>query len=143
LSKKAQELANVILKHIYKLAREKSQKIRDEYTKISKEINAEVPNIVKLTKITDFIQTIPQLTEKTEEMIKEMRVLYETLEHFRFSPIDDKAASEDFKLRYAAIGWPKKLHEQIKLREKFLESEKERFREKMEADKKVFAREIE
>ncbi len=138
LSRKSQDIGKSILGYLVKMAKDKTSTISEGFLKISREINKAPQDIEQLSKLRAFMVTIPELTQKYEEGIEELKTYYDILENFRYS-----LSEEEFAQKNEAISWPKQLNEQIIKVDAFLLREKDGFKDRLLTDQKMFAKELE
>jgi dynein heavy chain len=138
LSRKSFDLGKLVLAYLAKIAKEKCTAIHDAFVKISKELNKPPNDIDQLAKLRQFMLTIPEASEQSEASIEEMKQYFEMLEFFKY-----QLSEEEFMNKTETISWPKQITEQVVKVDLFLLKEKESFRDRLLADQKLFAKELE
>lgn len=137
LSDKCNELGHVILDHVLGLAKTKSSKVRESFSKLSRDINRPPATIEQLTELRERMEQVPKTSLEIEQDILQMKELYELLDAFQFDLPED-----DFCNKITSMGWPKKISEQLITNDSYLNKKKDQFREKLLQDQEVFEKEI-
>eukprot|EP01063_Lacrimia_lanifica_P030854 TRINITY_DN4987_c0_g4_i2.p1 TRINITY_DN4987_c0_g4~~TRINITY_DN4987_c0_g4_i2.p1 ORF type:complete len:4157 (+),score=1788.38 TRINITY_DN4987_c0_g4_i2:76-12546(+) len=139
LADKCMKLADLILELIAQNANMKADTICSEYKKIETEVKMPPPfgDIETLVEKKKRFKAIPDETVDLAAEIGKMREYCDTLDKYMYSQ-----ATEDFETKWKAIGWPKRLEEQVEKEDKLLERDREVFLEKMCSEQDDFVKEI-
>ena len=142
MERKHDELKKCVEDLIKDLAKEKAKAIREQFTKISAMMQRPAQTVEALFNTRSFIKKeIPEQVHSPEGLlskIDDMKTFYSILEQFQYQLTD-----EDFRGKWDAIYWPKKLELQIDAVTKRLDAEAEKLHDAMIVEQDTFKKEIE
>eukprot|EP01064_Diplonema_japonicum_P003207 TRINITY_DN1209_c2_g1_i1.p1 TRINITY_DN1209_c2_g1~~TRINITY_DN1209_c2_g1_i1.p1 ORF type:complete len:4214 (+),score=1112.95 TRINITY_DN1209_c2_g1_i1:49-12642(+) len=143
MEKKHDELKKGVEDLIKGLAKEKAKTIREQFTKINATLQRPAQTVEALFTTRSYIKKdIPELVYAAPEglihRIEDMKTYYAILETFQYQLTD-----EDFKGKWEAMYWPKKLETQVDLVSKRLDTEGEKLHDAMIVEQEAFKKEIE
>jgi len=131
------QLQKNLIELIAKKAREKTQKLTDEFDNLQKEIKTLPKNIEELTKLAALMDSLPRELEKIQVDIDNCMQVYDILEGFSY-----KLSPQDFNQRWKAFGGPKEILDLIGNRQNSLIKEKAKFHEAMINNQEEFKESI-
>lgn len=105
---KQQELVNQLLEMFEEQLNERSLVIIDDYKIIMKHLCEKPSSIEHIHDIKIWMETIPEIVSKQEEIMRTILFDYELLDHFWYS-----LNNENFSIKWEAISWPFKISKQI------------------------------
>eukprot|EP01012_Entosiphon_sulcatum_P030911 TRINITY_DN3847_c0_g1_i1.p1 TRINITY_DN3847_c0_g1~~TRINITY_DN3847_c0_g1_i1.p1 ORF type:complete len:4187 (-),score=787.17 TRINITY_DN3847_c0_g1_i1:47-10915(-) len=136
MANKCQELAKLIMDLIDKIGRAKAFKIRDEFGRIAARCQKKPTTVEVLYQNKDYIRMVPEAVADLQIQIEDMKTYYNILEQFQYGLSD-----EEFRGKWDAVGWPKRLDAMIETVLKTLDAEAERFKEIMALEQEHFLKE--
>eukprot|EP01059_Diplonema_ambulator_P030784 TRINITY_DN5411_c0_g1_i2.p1 TRINITY_DN5411_c0_g1~~TRINITY_DN5411_c0_g1_i2.p1 ORF type:complete len:4213 (+),score=1401.66 TRINITY_DN5411_c0_g1_i2:77-12640(+) len=143
MEKKHDELKKCVEDLIKDLAKEKAKNIREQFTKVNAIIQRPAQTVEALFNIRGYIKKdIPEVIYSAPEglihKIEDMKMYYAILETFQYQLTD-----EDFRGKWEAMYWPKKLETQVDMVTKRLDAEGEKLHDAMSVEQEAFKKEIE
>ncbi|XP_076826201.1 dynein axonemal heavy chain 1-like isoform X3 [Clavelina lepadiformis] len=133
LSKKRKALANAVLQLLAKKLREQADEACEECKAISRKLYEKPNSIEELTEMRDWMKGVPeQLLQHTERIDRAMGD-YELIEEFYYN-----LSQDDFVAKWTAIGWPKKLEDQMETTYASLQELEQHFHKLQLADQNNF-----
>jgi dynein heavy chain len=138
LADKCTLLAHKVLEFMAKVARTKAEEVEDKFAAIRGELIRPMDTPEDCVKTRDFMKTIPEQVFDLQQIINEMRDVFDRLDAFKFPLHDD-----DFIKKWRAIGWPARLDEDVVRTQQALESQRKFLMGELEKQQESFAREVE
>ena len=138
MANKNQELAKVVMDEIGAKAKAASKSIRDQFTKMAQTFAAKPGTVEKLAEVRAFIAALPETVALLSANIEDMKQSYIVLESFQYGLTD-----EEFRHKWEAIGWPRRLEGILDLFQKQLDSADEELRVKLAQDREKFSSDVE
>ncbi|XP_078481026.1 dynein axonemal heavy chain 1-like isoform X3 [Ciona intestinalis] len=108
LSKKRKTLANAVLELLAKKLRDQADEACEECKFINRKLYEKPNSVEELTEMREWMKGVPEQLLQHQEMINRAMVDYELIEEFNYN-----LSQEDFIAKWTAIGWPKKLEDQM------------------------------
>ena len=108
LVRKCKDLTRLMLDLAARVTRNRASRISRAFESISSKIHEPVKKIEELVALREAMMSIPAKSRGFREEIDELMADYEVLEEFRYS-----LPPEDFGRRWDALGWPRRLDEQL------------------------------
>ncbi|XP_022110107.1 dynein heavy chain 1, axonemal-like isoform X1 [Acanthaster planci] len=122
LAKKRKALANALLELLAQKLRKQAEDACEEFKFIARKLY-ERPNCIEdLAEQKEWMATIPDKLKEHQELIDKAMTDYELIEEFYYN-----LSTDDFNLKWNAIGWPHKIEIQMETTFAQLEEDKERF----------------
>jgi dynein heavy chain len=127
------DLSKVILDLLSKNAAKMVSDITASFVHLQTRLKEKPTKIEELMELREFMLTIPENTKIQQHKISEMQKSYEVLDKHRF-----ECSNEDFRSKWAALGWPGKIDEIMTATETLLASEEQNFSKSLQVDQEVF-----
>ena len=105
--------------HLSNTCNDLANGIGDDFNAIYDRLKEKPKNIELLTALQEYIASVPKTSTEIQERISSLMVGYNILDSFLFN-----VQQSDFSLKWATIGWPRKVDERIVDVEKYLETER-------------------
>ena len=143
MERKHDELKKGVEDLIKDLAKEKAKGIREAFTKVNAVMQRPAQTVEALFSTRSYIKKdVPEIVYQQPEglihKIEDMKTYYAILETFQYQLSD-----EDFKGKWEAMFWPKKLEMQIDAVTKRLDAEGEKLHDVMVVEQETFKKELE
>ncbi|XP_077969677.1 dynein axonemal heavy chain 1-like isoform X2 [Styela clava] len=133
LSKKRRALANAVLELLAKKLRIQATEACEECKTISRKLYDKPNTIEELSEMREWMKSVPEQLINHVEVIDHAMVDYELIEEFNYN-----LSQDDFVTKWTAIGWPKKLEDQMDSTYKSLEELEEHFHKLQLSDQNQF-----
>jgi len=139
MGEKNNELAKLVMDLICEEAKEKTKEIRDSFSDINKIVSKrQTTDVNKLYELRAQMNEVPEKVIVLSGKIESMRSLYTILEGFQYGLTD-----EEFKFKWEAIGWPRKLEGILDTANKHFEEDREHMKSVMHEEQEKFQKEQE
>ncbi|XP_033101869.1 dynein heavy chain 1, axonemal-like [Anneissia japonica] len=133
LSKKRKALANALLELLAEKLRKQAEEACEEFKSISRRLYDKQNCIEDLSEQKEWMESIPDRLKEHQEVIDKAMTDYELIEEFCYN-----LSTDDFNLKWSAIGWPHKIEIQMEQTFQQLEEDKERFQKIQVMDQNNF-----
>src|SRR5690606_24382645 len=121
-SSKCSEIIQKELDYFAKLTKNRCEEIHKSFKKIEVELRKSPVDIQELTKLKEFMSTVPQTVSTYRDPISEAMDSFDLLENFHY-----KLTKDLFKIKWQTFGWPKQIHDLLEAKEVSLAGEKNTF----------------
>ncbi|XP_071943674.1 dynein axonemal heavy chain 1-like isoform X2 [Antedon mediterranea] len=133
LSKKRRALANALLELLAQKLRKQAEDACEEFKSISRRLYDRPNCIEDLAESKEWMESIPERLKEHQEVIDKAMTDYELIEEFCYN-----LSTDDFNLKWSAIGWPRKIEIQMEQTLQQLEEDQERFQKIQVTDQNNF-----
>ncbi|XP_060604387.1 dynein axonemal heavy chain 1-like isoform X2 [Ruditapes philippinarum] len=133
LSKKRKNLSNAVLEYLAKHLRKQADEACEEFKAISRKLYDKCNCIEELSDMREWMKSIPEKLKEHQDLIDKAMDDYELIEDFYYN-----LSTDDFNLKWTAIGWPHKIEVQMEQTYNQLEEDEERFRKLQTSDQANF-----
>jgi dynein heavy chain len=137
MAQKNQDLAKLVMDLICKIAKSKTQHIREEFHKIATYVQRKNLTVEKLYEMKNYIAQLPETIAEMMGKIDDMNTYYTILEGFQYELTNDES-----KHKWEAKYWPRKLDGILDGANKQLEKEGEELHEWLVREQESFGKEV-
>ena len=137
ISEKHEQVATRILQHLTTRLQSKSEHVTSHFESMQAKVLAEPNTIEELTRLRNFLVTVPEEIEVIKPVIDEVREVLSELESCKFDVTDT-----DFSNALTAVLWPAKIATCVTETEAKLADTQDRFLSQLEGEEVVFVRDL-
>jgi hypothetical protein len=137
LSMKCTEIIQKELDYFAKLTKSRCEEITKNFKKIEGELKKQPADIAELTKLKEYMATVPLTVSNYRDPIAECMDSFDVLDQFNY-----RLAKDNFKMKWQTFGWPKSIQDMMELKELSLTSEKQVFLQEMRTSQEEFQVEL-
>jgi len=138
LSAKCGEIVQKELDYFARLTKARCEDIHKAFKKIEAELRKSPADIQELTKLKEFMATVPAAVSNFRDPISEAMDSFDLLESFHYRLGKDAL----LKLKWQTFGWPKQIHDLLESKEVALAGDKNTFLQEMRAQQEEFMVEL-
>ena len=137
LSMKCSEIIQKELDYFARLTKTRCEEINKNFKKIEAELKKQPADIQELTKLKEYMATVPLTVSNYRDPISEAMDSFDVLDQFNY-----RLAKDGFKMKWQTFGWPKAIQDMMELKELTLTSEKQTFLQEMRTSQEEFMVEL-
>jgi dynein heavy chain len=137
LSMKCAEIIQKELDYFARLTKNKCEEINKNFKKIESELKRQPVDIQELTKLKEYMATIPLTVASTRDAIQDAMDSFDLLESFNY-----RLSKDMFKFKWTTFSWPKTIDDQQALKELNLQSDRQVFLNEMRQQQEEFMAEL-
>lgn len=137
LSMKCAEIIQKELDYFAKLTKTRCEELTKNFKKIEGELKKQPADIQELTKLKEYMATVPLTVSTYRDPIGEAMDSFDVLDQFNY-----RLPKDLFKLKWQTFGWPKSIQDMMDLKELALTGEKHTFLQEMRTSQEEFMVEL-